>query len=161
MWPVGIKSNLQWVRARITFQNFQSSLIPWTRTFQLHCFSSCSNMQIFSLHQIYPSNLGGEGGGGILCTLIFSLQMVFQVSQPQEKGSGLLELSVRPAWLEVSSAFCRPHRRGLVLVTPRFWEDILESGFGNATTQSTFSYIIKAPPVQTVSLLLLSPSPLL
>lgn len=63
MWPVGIKSNLQWVRARITFQNFQSSLIPWTRTFQLHCFSSCSNMQIFSLHQIYPSNLGGRGGG--------------------------------------------------------------------------------------------------
>lgn len=158
MWPVGIKSILQWVRARITFQNFQSSLIPWTRTFQLRCFSNCSNMRIFSLHQIYPSDLWGR----------FYTSYSFSVSRRFfrcyiHKGKTVVcwscqssQCGWRYLWL-----FAGHTEEDLFWSHPGSEKIYWKEDLANATMQSSFSYIIKACPVRTMSLLLLSTSPLL
>lgn len=60
--------------------------------------------------------------------VIFCFLTVFQALYAQEKEGGRRDLVCQSVWLRVSLVFCLPHR-GLVFVTPMFW-DREKRGFG-------------------------------
>lgn len=61
--------------------------------------------------------------------LTYGLQKVSQALYPQENGDGRRDLSAHSVWPGISLLFRLQHR-GIVLVTPVFWEEREKRGFG-------------------------------